>query len=66
MMTLRKADPSLAAIDGSASRRTLRLPVLLTDWIELLAITTTARAAGAAAAEQVFFGRNFKLLKFEY
>ena len=30
------------------------------------AITTTARAAGAAAAEQIFFGRHFKLLKFEY
>ena len=33
---------------------------------EFLAITTTARAAGTAAAEKIFFGGNFKLLKVEY
>ena len=33
---------------------------------ELSAITTVGRTAGAAAAEQIFFGRNFKLLKVEY
>jgi hypothetical protein len=30
------------------------------------AITTTARAAGAAAAEKILFGGNLKLLKVEY
>ena len=33
---------------------------------ELFAITTVGGAAGAAAAEKIFFGRHFKLLKVEY
>jgi hypothetical protein len=56
-------NPSVSATCGLASRRSAKVVTL---GVELLVITTTARAAGAAVSEKIFFGRHFKLLKFEY
>ena len=62
---LRGAKSVGSATCGLASRRSENGKVVALAF-ELLVITTTARAAGAAISEKILFGRHFKLLKFEY
>ena len=57
---VREADPLRLA-----DRQTC-FPEVFALSFELFAITTVGRAAGAAVAEKIFFGRHFKLLKVEY